>query len=282
MDEKKDMTYRELIRGYRDKGCELEYYGRVKEGRKIYRLHKIVINPAHKRTLLVTIGFHGEEFNGPISLLLIIDEVIAFAKMMRVRVIIYICVNPSGFDLRQRYNASGESANNDFMRYIVKGGKRVGFLKKNQPYTATIMVPSPAKEVRVLQKDLLKYLFPVPHAVLDLHQQHGHLDTGEIFAYISNCRPLYRRIMKKLEKIAKIARNDPTFTYEGREKIFYKIDKDGFIFLHDGTITDMFYRFGSKYTVAAETKTTLPLEKVAAINLIWIKELIKLIAKEKK
>lgn len=284
MQDKSNMTYQELVKGYRAKGCKLRYYGKVKEGQRTYRLYKFVIEPRYKKTLLITTGFHGEEFNGPISLLEIYDELIAYAKTMRVRIVGYICVNPDGFDKRQRYNSSDESkknGNNDFMRYVTKNGRRVGILKKDQPYFATLSVESSAKEVRVLQKDIRSnYIFPVPHGVLDIHQQQGHLNTGEIFAYIFDRRPTYRRIMKKLEKVAKIARNDPTYTFDGGRKIFYRIDEDGFVFLHDGTIIDMFYRFGSKYVVTSETKTTLPLEKVAAINLIWIKELIKLIVKK--
>lgn len=280
MEDKKDMTYQELIRGYRAKGYKLKYYGKVKESRRTYRLYKIVINPRYKKTLLITTGFHGEEFNGPISLLENFDEMVADAKTARLRVVVYLCINPSGFDLRQRYNASGENQNNDFMRYIIKGGRLVGILRKDEPFVATTLVSSPAKEVKLLQKDILKHVYPVPHGVLDIHQQKGNLKNGDIFAYILDRRPTYLRIMKKLEKIAKIARNDPTFTWEGRRKTFYRIDKDGFIFLHDGTITDMFYRFGSKFVVTSETNTTMPLEKVCQINLIWIKELIKLIVKK--
>lgn len=276
------MTYQQLVQGYRDKGYRLRYYGKVKENRKTYRLYKIVINPRYKTTLLITTGFHGEEINGPISLLEIFDEVVTYAKTMRVRIVAYICINPSGFDLRQRYNASGERYNNDFMRYVIKGGKRVGTLRKDEPYSATIMVPSPAKEVKLLQKDLLNYIFPVPLAVLDIHQQIDLLKTGFIFAYIFNHRAIYRRIMKKLEKIAKIARNDPWTDNEDGRKMRARIDEDGFVFIHDGTITDMFFRFGSKFVVTSETKTTLTLEQVAAVNLIWAKELIKLIARDAK
>lgn len=293
MEDTKDMTYLELTRKYRAKGYRLKSYGKIKEACKqheshgkvrkshrAYTLYKLIINPRHKKTSLITTGFHGEEFNGPISLLEIIDEAAAFAKKMRVRLVVYICINPSGFDLHQRYNASGEKQNNDFMRYVIKGGKLVGILKKSEPYMAINIVDSPAREVRLLKKDVLKYFSPVPRGVLDIHQQEGNLKNGDVFAYIFNRRPVYLRIMKKIAKIAKIAKNDPTFTWEGHRKVFYRIDEDGFIFLHDGTITDMFYRLGSKFVVTSETNTTMLLEKVCQINLIWIKELIKLITKK--
>ncbi len=279
MEDTKDMTYQELVHGYRAKGYKLKYYGKVKENRRTYRLYKMVINPRYKKTLLITTGFHGEEFNGPISLLGIFDEAAAFAKTMRVRMVVYICVNPSGFDLHKRYNASNEFFNNDFMRYVIKGGKFVGTLKKfDEPFVSTTLVSSPAKEVRLLQKDTRQYIFPVPAAVLDIHQD--HLKAGNLYAYILDRRPTYLKIMNKLKKITEIARNVPAMNFENGRKVHYRIDNDGFIFLHDGTLTDMFYRLGSKFVVCAETNTTLPVKQVCQINLIWIKELIKLITRK--
>ncbi len=297
-----DMTCQELVRGYRLKGYKLKYYGKVKEShkkprskdqrkrkskvkreRKTYRLYKTVINPHHKTTLLITAGFHGDEPNSPISLLEIIDEVAAFATEMCVRVIVYICINPSGFDLRKHYNASNEFFNNWFMLYMIEGGKWVGTLKDfDEPYAMTDLAKSPAKEVRLLQEDICKYYFPAPAAVLDIHQQHGNLKTGDIFAYIFDRLPVYYRIMNKLEKIAPIARNEAWKDYQDNREINYRIDEDGFVFVHDGTLTDLFHYLGSKYVVTSETKTTLSLDQVAKINLIWIKELIRLIARDAK
>ena len=278
----KNMTYQELISGFKNKGYKLKSYGAVKENRKNYRLYKIVINPHHQRTLLITSGFHGEEFNGPISLLEIFNEVVAYAKRMRVRLIVYPCVNPSGFDRHRRYNPSDKLkfGNNDFLRYEVEKDKWIGTLKDGEAFLQYKIVDSAAKEVRLLKKDVLQYTSPVPIGVLDIHQQKDNLETGDVYAYIFDQRSIYLKIMKKLEKIAKIAKNDPAMNFEDGRKVYYRIDKDGLIVLHDGTLTDMFYRLGSKFVVASETKTTMSLEKVCQINLIWIKELIKLIVKK--
>ena len=167
------------------------------------------------------------------------------------------------------------------MRYEIKGGRLVGtWLKKDGPFVSFKIVDSGAKEVRLLKKDVLQYTSPVPIGVLDIHQQKDNLETGDVYAYIFDQRSIYLKIMKKLEKIAKIAKNDPAMNFEDGRKVRYRIDKDGLIVLHDGTLTDMFYRLGSKFVVASETKTTMSLEKVCQINLIWIKELIKLIVKK--
>ncbi|OGH92957.1 MAG: hypothetical protein A2534_03310 [Candidatus Magasanikbacteria bacterium RIFOXYD2_FULL_39_9] len=271
-------SYQDLIFGYRHTDHRLHTYGKVKEDDKKYTLYKIIANARYKKTLLITTGFHGEEFNAPIALLHTFDKIVTYAKKRRVRLIVYPCVNPSGFDLRQRYNASDEQPNNDFMRYVMENGEELGVLEKDEHFVHYNIVDSPAKEVKLLKKDILKYLLIPPDGMIDLHQQEGSLENGEIYAYVFDRTPLYRRIMRKLGKIAPIAKNDLCTSNEDRREVFYRINEDGLIVLHDGTITDLFYQKGSKFVVTSETKTTMPLEKVAAINLIWIKELINLIA----
>ena len=279
MTRKKHISYLELIAGFRKKGYSLKTYGKVIERGVKYPLYKLVLNPLCRQTLIITSGFHGEEANGPISLLEIINRVADFSHKMQVRVIIYPCVNPSAFALYRRYNGSNEKWNNYFLHYKLADGQWVGILQPGEEFAAYKIVESLAKEVWPLKRDIFQYR--TAEGILDIHQQEGQLDTGDIFAYIFDRRPTYKRIMKKLAPIAKIARNDNTFTFDRGRKILYRIDNDGFIGLHDGTITDMFYRFGCKFAVAAETATRLPLEKVAQVNLIWIMELIKLITKEK-
>lgn len=127
------MGYQELIDRFRKKGLKLISYGLVKEN-KIYRLYKIVVDSNSKKTLIITSGFHGEEYNGPISLLQIIDKVIDYAKSKKVNLIIYPCINPSGFDLRQRYNASNEIPNNDFLRYEIKKGMWTSIIRPKQEF----------------------------------------------------------------------------------------------------------------------------------------------------
>ena len=285
---KRDMTYKDLLQGYVDKNYELECYGSVTEPirRKDthYRLYKIVINPEHEKTLLTTTGFHGEEFNGPISLLHIIDEAAAFANEMSTRLIVYPCVNPSGFDLHQRYNPSddvGDYGNNNFLSYQIENGEWVGTLETDQNFVKYKIIDSAAKEVRLLKRDVLKYQNPVPRAVLDIHQDDNvKKGQGNFYAYIFDQRPVYLKIMRKLAKITDTSKNIDAENIEGDRTVSYRIDKDGFIFLHDGSINDMFYRLKSEFSICAETNTDLPLEKVSQINLIWIKELIKLIVKK--
>lgn len=128
------MKYHELINQFKKKNISLISYGKARELKKIYSLYKIVVDNRSKKTLIITSGFHGEEFNGPISLLAIIKEIATYAKKKKVNLIVYPCINPSGFDLRQRYNASGEKPNNDFLRYEIKRNQWSGVIKPTQNF----------------------------------------------------------------------------------------------------------------------------------------------------
>jgi hypothetical protein len=283
MSDKKDMTYDELIQGYRDKGYELERYGQVKEivrdQPRYYPLYKIIINPDYEKTLLITTGFHGEEFNGPISILNIFDEAVDFAKERRARYILYPCINPSGFDLHKRYNASDEEQNNDFMRYELEDGKLVGILQPGEKFITYKPIKSPAKEVRYLQRDLDKMEVD-PHAVLDVHQQQGCLENGDFYAYYYDNRADCLEIMEEIGTFAKVARKGSAWNFDDNGRLIKcQIDDDGLVLLHDGSITDWFYRRGRKNSICAETNTDLPVDKVGMVNLAWIKGLTKLITK---
>jgi len=272
------MFYQQLISGYRAGGFKLKTYGQVEENGRKYSLYKIVLNNGGRNTLLITTGFHGEEFNGPISLLKIIKDAAAYARAKKVNLTAYLCVNPSGFDLKKRYNASGEDQNNDFLRYQVAGGKRISTLKKNEKFSRFKLVNSPAKEVKLLQADLRAngLLKKIPAAVLDIHQD-DDLSAGDFYAYIFEGQAVYEMMMKAAEKVGKRARSVAAMNYEDGRKVKYRINKDGFIFLHDGTFTDMFYRLGVQHPITVETNTRASLSKVSRINEIWIKSLIDLI-----
>ena len=161
------INYDQLIAEFEAKEKRLRYklkkYGTVSEAGRKYGLFKIVISPRHRRTLIIVSGFHGEEFNGPISLLHVFDEAVRYARQRGVRMIVYPCVNPSGFDLHKRYNASDETQNNDFLRYQLPDESWVGTLQKDEEekFLAFKVVDSKAKEVRRLKRDVLKYRTPL-------------------------------------------------------------------------------------------------------------------------
>ena len=70
-------------------------------------------------SVVVTAGFHGDEKAGPLTLLAHAADLFAYARARGVGLRLYPCINPSGFVLGTRYNASGEHPNNDLLRYRV-------------------------------------------------------------------------------------------------------------------------------------------------------------------
>ena len=75
----------------------------------IYPLYRLVIHPEVKQTVCVVAGVHGNEIAGPLSILHLIADVIY--QLPKYRIIVYPLINPSGFDLRQRYDADGRDLN---------------------------------------------------------------------------------------------------------------------------------------------------------------------------
>lgn len=267
------------MQSYKNKNYKLIKYGTVKED-KTYNLYKIIINNNSKKTLLITTGFHGEEFNGPISIAKIFNEITEYSQKKKVNLIIYLCINPSGFEHHSMYNFSNERSNNDFIRYK-KNGKWISFLStRPKPNNFKIITPN-AKESKLILKEILKNNL-LPIGFIDVHQD-DYLSTGDFYTYISNKRKLYEKIMKKLDKIAFRSRNAITMNYDDNgNEITEIIDKDGFRETFDSGLSDLFHNLGSEFSITVETNVKTTLKKVEQINKIWIKNIIDLIAKSKK
>ncbi|MFA5796896.1 MAG: succinylglutamate desuccinylase/aspartoacylase family protein [Candidatus Woesearchaeota archaeon] len=92
-----------------------------------YPLLKLDCFTKEQPILLLTAGFHGDEIAGPFTMLYKLEEIIEKSKQKNVGLIIFPCINPSGFDIRERYNIASQhlpeaeqKPNNDFMRYVTK------------------------------------------------------------------------------------------------------------------------------------------------------------------
>lgn len=271
------MKYNELVQKYIEKGYDLIKYGTVQELGRDFDLFKIILDVGSDKNFLITTGFHGEEFNGPISLLNFIDEIRDYAKERNVNLIIYICINPSGFELRQRANASGERPNNDVMRYELLDGRWVDILHPGEEFLRYKVIDSPAKEARLLQKDLeVSGLYKnIPLAVVDIHQDRDPF-PGDYYAYIFGKRDVYRKIMEQVDKVGVRLLNTNT---DSDGDIKFTTDDEGFIEVHDSALTDYFYHLGCPFSVTVETITKCSLDKVVKINETFIKSLIDEVAK---
>jgi hypothetical protein len=223
------------------------------------------------RTVTITAGFHGDEVAGPLTLLEHLPAIVAHARSQGVGLRIYPCLNPSGFTDGTRYNRSGEAPNNDFLRYEVAPGRWVGELWSNEPILGFERFRQGPKETRALLADL--EAADPPHAALDLHQD-PWLEGARSYAYILGDRAAYLPLAQATDRVVPLARRVEVDDDDGVHS-----DEDGLIALHDGSVTDYFFRRGVPFAAALETTTRTPLERSHEVNLIWIRGFIDLAAR---
>jgi hypothetical protein len=248
--------------------AEIRPFAQVQEGPDSYEL--LYAEVPGGRTLTITAGFHGDEVAGPLTLLEHLPAVVAHARARGVGLRIYPCLNPSGFTDGTRYNRSGEAPNNDLLRYELEPGRWVGELKDGENFLRFALHRGGPKETRAILEDLERY--PAPEAALDLHQDpwlHGALS----YAYVFGARPAYLPLVAATDPIVKLARE---VRVDDDDDVHS--DADGLIELHDGSVTDYFFRRGVPYTAALETTTQTPLDRSHEVNLIWIRGFIDLVA----
>ncbi len=262
------MNYRQLAKALCDhRGiAEVGEYGEVVESGRAYPLLRLTV--PGKRWLVITAGFHGEEPAGPLTLARHLPAIAAWARERQVGLSIFPCINPSGFEARTRYNASGEKPNNDFLRYETSPGTWKGELRFGEPFTRHALFHEGPKETRALRPVL--DALPAPAAALDIHQDNWMVGR-HTYAYVFGPRRAYLPLMRAAEAHARVAAScavhDDVWT-----------DGHGFVHYNDGSITDYYMRRGVPYTAALETTTATPLEACHRVNLVWIRGFIELAA----
>jgi predicted deacylase len=248
-------------------------YGTVVEGGRPFDL--VGLRSPGARTVLITAGFHGDEKAGPLTLLEHAGEIVDYAAARGVGLLIYPCINPSGFEAHTRYNISGERPNNDFLRYEIAPGVWRGELRDGERFSRIVpAVEGLPKETAALARELDRA--PLPAAALDLHQDnfiHGSL----FYAYVFGDLATYRPLMARAGSLVPVLRSSIVDSgYEPGSDV--RADAEGFIICPDGSITDRFHRAGVPTVAAIETTTETPAPLADEINLIWIRGFIDLCA----
>lgn len=232
------------------------------------RFPLLVARTEGSRQLVVTAGFHGDETAGPLTLLEHLPDLVAYARARGVGLTVYPCVNPSGFEACTRYNASGELPNNDFLRYQLPSGDWVGELTSSQAFERFELYRGGPKETQALREALEQ--LPPPDAALDIHQDPW--TPGALsYAYTFGPREAYLPMVEETDALVPVARrsevDDDVHT-----------DGDGLIQLHDGSITDWYFRLGVPYTAALETTTATDMALCHQVNLTWLRGFVDLAA----
>lgn len=247
--------------------ARISEYGSVREGGRKYPLMRLDV-PGDS-TVLITAGFHGEEPAGPLTLARYFGVIAARALAKGVGLTVFPCINPSGFESGQRYNASGERPNNDFLRYDVARGKVTGELRPNEKFRRWRQFKGGPKETRALRAALAG--LPTPVAALDIHQD-NYSRQQATYAYVFGDRGHYTPLARAASRHLKLAKRMAVDEN-------YRTDSSGLVWFHDGSITDYFLRREVPYCATLETTTCSPLAKCHAVNLQWIRGFIDLAAR---
>jgi hypothetical protein len=309
----KDMQYDNYYSALRHKAALLDVDFTTKNLRykeKSYKSIKLTYNDENPYLYLLTAGFHGNEIAGPLTILDRLEKIVEKAKEKDVGLIIYPCINPSGFDIRTRYNISDNGrdiANNDFIRYVVnhkivddlmnKKKSDDWFLSSDKLFNKRF-----PPETNYMQEEMEKIHWKRVLVALDLHQH--VIDEKDIikhactYTYVFSEPEKYASIIKKIENIAPLLKN--TLVDKGYIKISQDeeglleqeiVDDDsnkvytdeyGTIYRHDGTISALADLKKVKDVVAVETTSEVPLDKSIDVNMAWYEGLMDLIKPDKK
>ncbi len=240
------------------------------------------------KIMLIRAGIHGDEVAGPLTIIQYFNRIFDYAHKRDVKLIIYPLGNPAGFDARQRYNtdySDGLGANNDFVRYELENGKLKGDIGRGGKFKRWYWSSDrrlnhglPAETVmmhKLLKRDPLESIV----ASLDLHQDYiSPCNRAAAYHYAFGDLPVYGRIVDAVNKTVPVMANK---IISAGQSSGMRTNKEGFIIRHDGTLGDLLYRLGVKYSVAPETTGKTPLDKACLVNWLWIKGLIDLSAKKR-
>jgi hypothetical protein len=181
---------------------------------------------------------------------------------------IYPCLNPSGFDACTRYNRLGERPNNDVLRYELADGTVVDQMPTPRPFSGIHARDGGPVETRALIADIRDAAPPT--AALDLHQD-PYFGGSLGYAYYFGAPAPYIALMERTARLVPIARD--------REVDVGVIsDAHGLIVLHDGSVSDWYWRRGARYVAVVETNTDTPMPTACAVNMVWIEGFIDLCA----
>ncbi len=255
------------------------------------------------RLVFIRAGIHGDETAGPLTLLEHADEIIDLINGAGLKTVIYPLGNPSGFERGIRYNCdndSGSVGNNDHLRYELEDGSLVDDLGVGRPMRSWLWSSDPKAGARLpaetkLQHDLLRR-DPLDRAVicLDLHQD--RISAGlppAAYHYAFGDLARYRGIVAKIGEIVPVLKNAPigagfhvkvdaagrVVSDDSGTAAAARTDDSGFIDRHDGSLPDLFFRLGVPHCVTVETTGATPLEKAIEVNMVWLRGLVELAAR---
>ncbi|HEX6246311.1 MAG TPA: hypothetical protein VFZ64_00450 [Nocardioidaceae bacterium] len=251
--------------------------------------------------VVVRATIHGDEIAGALTVLNYLDELVAHAHARGVKLVVYPLGNPSGFDLRVRYNADhhmGEG-NNDFLRYVMEDGSVRGDLPVGVPFARWLWADDPdlgldlPVETRLMLELVRKDPLQQVVAAFDLHQDYvteglGPCTYQYAFGDLDRYTEIVRRVHEVVPPLAdvdvsagfgeQIDEHGHLLPHEGETAM--RSDDLGFIVRHDGTFSDFYQRMGVPHSIATETSGATPMADACLVNWIWLTGVIDLVSAE--
>lgn len=288
------IPYAELYGGLVEKaqkcGLACEQYGEVTWEGTAYPLLKLTSPAAleQERILVLTSGFHGNEIAGPLSLHEHLERIADYAASKDVGLVIFPCVNPTGYEFGMRYNIRGQTGSNDFLRYR-KNGELVDDLKNGTEHEGWYWASDPSlgialpEETALLHEEMRKLPFERVLGLVDLHQDYFLSEPGT-YTYVFGSGDAYAPIAETVGAKIPVLRNEAINSGQPDcppEDVPVS-DSHGFIRRHDCTINDLFYRLAVPYCITVETTGAVKLRTAMKANLTWVKGIINLVAAHRK
>ena len=278
--------YGGLVEKAADCGIACEQYGEVSWEGVAYPLLKLTSPAAleQEKIIVLTSGFHGNEIAGPLSLHEHLEKIAAYAASKDVGLVIFPCVNPTGYDFGTRYNMAGQAGNNDFLRYR-KDDEFVDDLKSGTEHQGWYWASDPSlgitlpEETALLHSEMRKLPFERVLGLVDLHQDYFLSGPGT-YTYVFGSGDAYVPIAEKVGKAIPVLRSQAINSGQPdcRPEDVPVSDSHGFIRRHDCTINDLFFRMGVPYCITVETTGAVKLSTAMKANLTWVKGIIGLVA----
>lgn len=275
-----------------------------------YLFIKLRSRKTYDNNILITAGFHGNEIAGPLTILDRLEDIVKSGEERNLGLIIFPCINLSGFDFRTRYDMLSDedgAFNNDFIKYnfnnkivddMKSRRKKVDFLYSDDiRLKESSSLPRETKKMHKELRKILKMGWNKISGHIDLHQD-CFIDREKTFAYVFDKKQVYLPIIEKTSELVPVWKNAIIDTGY-RTKVLYKnngdskllsienendkvrSDKYGFVVRHDGSITDLSFQKGVPYVTSIETSYVVPIEKAMDVNMIWIKGIMDLAAEKK-
>ena len=230
--------------------CEIIGTEKFEKVNQSYPIYKISVNPKAKLKFCVIAGVHGDEIAGHFTIVELLKNPKKYLSP-DINYSIFPVVNPTGFDLRKRFDDDSRDLNCLDKRTL-----------KSKNY----------KEIRAFYNSLKKESFDV---FISFHED---LDQTKFYSYVfeKSKEPLYREIINSVKKTTPIWKTDKIYGNQS--------DQHGLIINeHDRSLEDSLYcRNMAKASLATETPGKLPLSKRIKINLANIRVINKYLLNGKK